>query len=154
MASEDAVGVSVERRGSSVEQPETSLSDEQVVISMEATPEQDAGSDGENPSEDTSDSGDAFDNGGRVKIGAEAAVAGVSYDFSQSKVTKAHITYLESFTRYFPKGFTQPASVEFAPDPKEYELLCSKISSPLAFVDLRTRSSWIFYINFRCNCIS
>jgi hypothetical protein len=104
MALEDAIGVSVERRGSSVEQPETSLSDEQVVISMEATPEQDAGSDGENPSEDTSDSGDAFDNGGRVKIGAEAAVAGVSYDFSQSKVTGPyHLS--RKFHSLLSKGF-------------------------------------------------
>jgi hypothetical protein len=81
MASEDSGNVSVGRRGSSAEQPDTSLVDDQVIPSMEATSEQDAMSDEENPSEDTGDSENAFDDGSRVKIGAEAALAGVIFDF-------------------------------------------------------------------------
>jgi hypothetical protein len=86
---------------------------------MEATSEQDVGSDEENPSRDTSDSKNASDNGCRVKIGEEAALVGLSYDFRQSKVTRAHITSLMNSTRYFPKGFARPLEVESNPDPGE-----------------------------------
>jgi hypothetical protein len=40
-----------------------------------------------------------------VKIGVEAALAGMSYDFGQSKVTRAYITPLKNFARYFLKLF-------------------------------------------------
>jgi hypothetical protein len=126
MASEDAAGVSTERTGSLAEQPKTSLADEQAVVSMEVTSEQDVGSDGESPSEDNSDSKDASDNVKHVKIGAEAALVDVSYDFGQSKVTKARITSLESYARYFPKGFTRPAGVESAANPREYKAVVFK----------------------------
>jgi hypothetical protein len=56
MASEDAGDVSVGHRGSSAEQLDTSLADDHNVALTEATSEQDAGSDEENLSEDTSDS--------------------------------------------------------------------------------------------------
>jgi hypothetical protein len=77
----------MEHRESSVEQPDASLDDVQAVASTEATSKQDAESDEENPSGDTGDSGSTSDNGGRMKIGAEAALAGMSYDFGQSKIT-------------------------------------------------------------------
>jgi hypothetical protein len=57
------------------------LAGDQVVTSMEASSEHDAGSDEENPSGDTGYSGNASDNGCHVKIGAEAALAVMSYDF-------------------------------------------------------------------------
>jgi hypothetical protein len=69
---------------------------------MEVASEQGAGSDRVDQSEGSGDSKTTSDNGGRVKIGAEAALASMSYDFGQSTVMKVHLASLESFTRYFP----------------------------------------------------
>jgi hypothetical protein len=46
----------------------------------------------------------ASDDSGCVKIGAEVALASMSYDFGQSKLTRAHITSLENSAHYFLKG--------------------------------------------------
>jgi hypothetical protein len=61
-----------------------------------------------------------------MKIGAEAGLAGMSSDFGWSKVTKAHHSSLQSFTRYFLKGFSRPPSVESAPNPQEDEVVVFK----------------------------
>jgi hypothetical protein len=61
-----------------------------------------------------------------VKIGVEAALAGMSYDFGQSKVTRARITSLKNFARYFLKLFAQTPSVESVPDPAENEAVVFK----------------------------
>jgi hypothetical protein len=103
-----------------------SLADDQVITSTEATSEQDAGSDEENPSVDTGDSGNASNGGSHVKIGADAALAGVSYDFVQLKVTRARITSLENSVRYSLKGFAWSPSVESVPTPKENEAVVLK----------------------------
>jgi hypothetical protein len=81
MALEDSGDVSAGRTGSSDEQPDTYLADDQVITLMEATSEQDVVSDEENPSGDTDDRGNTSDDGSRVKIGVEAALVGMSYDF-------------------------------------------------------------------------
>jgi hypothetical protein len=88
---------------------------------MKVTSDQDARSDEENTSKDTGDSGNTSDNGGYVKICAEAALAGISYDFGLSKVTISHITSLKKSARYFPKGFAWSPSVESVPAPQENE---------------------------------
>jgi hypothetical protein len=123
MASEDSGDVFLGRRGSSAELPDLSLADDQVIVPMEATSEQDVASDEENPCGDISDSRNASDDGSHVKIEAEAALAGVSYDFGQSIVIRAHITSLENSARYFPKGFARPPGMEFVLDPKENEVV-------------------------------
>jgi hypothetical protein len=64
-----------------------------------------------------------------VKIGAEATLAGVSYDLRQSTMTRARAMALESFTRYSPKGFARPPSTEFVPDPRENEAVIFEDSS-------------------------
>jgi hypothetical protein len=87
MASEDLGDVSVGRWGSSTEQLNMSLVDDQVLASVEATSEQDAAFDEENPTRDTGDSRNASDDGSCVKIGAKATLVDVSYDFRQSNVT-------------------------------------------------------------------
>jgi hypothetical protein len=74
-------------------------------------------------SEDTSDSGNVSDNGGRVKIAVETTLAGVSYDFWQSNVTRAHIRTLESSFRFFPKGFARPHGIESVLEPKQNEVV-------------------------------
>jgi hypothetical protein len=103
------------------EQLDTSLADDQVLAAMEVTSEQDVVSDEENPSRVTGDSGNASDGGSHVKIGAEAALSGVSYNFGWSTVMRARITSLENSARYFLKGFAPPPSMEFVSDPKENE---------------------------------
>jgi hypothetical protein len=105
-----------EHRLSSTKQLEASLADERVVVSMEAASEQGAGSDEENPSDSF-----ASDSGWHVKTRAKAALAGVSYDFRQSTMTKAHVTALESFACYFLKGFARPPGAESVLDHEENE---------------------------------
>jgi hypothetical protein len=117
MASDD------ERRKSLPEQPESSLSDEQVVVSTEAVSEQGAGCDGENPSDGFGGSENTSNSCSCVKIGVDAALAGMSYDFGQSTMMRARVTVLESFARYFSNGFTRPPGVESDQDPQENEVV-------------------------------
>jgi hypothetical protein len=63
---------------------------------------------------------------GRVKLMAEAALAGVSYDFRQLTMTKVHVMALESFARYFLKGFARSLAAESVPDPRENEAVVFK----------------------------
>jgi hypothetical protein len=121
MASDEALEASTEHRETSTEQLEESQGGQQVVISMEAASEQGVGSDQENQSEGSSDNETASGNGGRVKIGAEAALASVTYDFGQSTITKARIASLESFAYYFLKGCGRPPGAESILDPHENE---------------------------------
>jgi hypothetical protein len=154
MASEDAGDVSVGHRGSSAEQLDTSLADDHNVALTEATSEQDAGSDEENLSEDTSDSRNVSDNGTRVKIGAEAALIGLSYDFGQSKVTRVGIMSLQNSARYFLKRFPGRPVWSLFQILRKMRLLCLKTSLLLAFVYLCTRFFWKFCRNFTYSCVS
>jgi hypothetical protein len=61
-----------------------------------------------------------------VKIGAEDALAGISYDFGQSTITKAHIESLKSFAHYFLKGYGRPSGAESVLDPHENEAVVFK----------------------------
>jgi hypothetical protein len=53
-----------------------------------------------------------------VKIGAGAALAGMSFDFVWSKVMRSCVLGLESSSRFFPQGFAQPPGIESVPVPK------------------------------------
>jgi hypothetical protein len=88
---------------------------------MEVTSEPDAGSTKSEVSDDSGDSGNTSDNGSRVKIGVEAALAGRSFDFGPSKVMKGRISHLKSASCCFPKGFARPPGMESVPVPKEDE---------------------------------
>jgi hypothetical protein len=123
-----------EHQESSAEQLETSLADEQVIVSVK----QGVGSDGENPSDGSSDRKNVFDSDERVKIGAEVALASMSYDFRQLTMTKSHVTSLESFARYFLKGFARPPGRESILDPLENEVVMFEISLLLVSVYLHT----------------
>jgi hypothetical protein len=72
---------------------------------MEATLLHGAESDHESRSGDSRDSETAFDNFGRLKVLAAAALAGISYDFGLSGVMKARIRSMENYAHYFPKGY-------------------------------------------------
>jgi hypothetical protein len=123
MASEDTVIVSVEHKESSSERLDTSLAREDPATSTKVTSEPDAGSAKSKVSDDYGDSGNTSDNGSRAKIGGEDALAGISFDFGLLKVTKGHISDLESSSHYFPKGFARPPSKDSVPVPKQDEVV-------------------------------
>jgi hypothetical protein len=75
--------------------------DEEPIVSMEVTSELEARFEEGDASGDT---GYASDNGGSVKIGADAALTGISFDFGRSKVIKSRILDIESSSCFFPKG--------------------------------------------------
>jgi hypothetical protein len=58
------------------------------------------------------DSETASDNSRRSKVAAVAALAGISYDFGQSSVTKTRLTSMECHARYFLKGYNRPPGAE------------------------------------------
>jgi hypothetical protein len=145
----------MEHRESSTDQLDTTITDEQAIGSTEATSEWDATSKDDNESDDTSDSGNASDNGGHIKIGAEAVLASMSYDFGWSKVTRGRILDVKNSFHFLPKGFVRPRGVESVPVPKEKEAVgFEDFFSLLAFTYLRTLWFWIYFTNFVCNCIN
>jgi hypothetical protein len=95
-----------------------SLDDEQVLVSTEAVSEQGGGSDREDLSDSSGGSKNTSDSGSDMKIGVEATLVDVSYSFGQSIMMRACVTALESFARYFLKGFAQPPGTESVPDPR------------------------------------
>jgi hypothetical protein len=121
MASKHAATISTERRETSAEKPEESLVGEPEVVSTEVASEQGVGSDQENQSEGSGDSETASDDGECMKIGAVAALAGISYDFSQSTFLEARLAFFESVNHYFLKGYGQLPGVESVPNPQENE---------------------------------
>jgi hypothetical protein len=83
MASYEVLEAFAEHREASTEQSEESHEGQQAVFLMEATSENGAGSDQENRSDGSGGNETAFHNGGRVKIGAEATLGGIIYDFGK-----------------------------------------------------------------------
>jgi hypothetical protein len=100
---------------------DTTLTDEQAIASTEATSEWDAGSKDDKVSDDIGDTGNASNNGGHVKIGADTTLASVSYNFGQPKVMRGHISDLGNSSCFLLKGFAQPPGIESVPNPKENE---------------------------------
>jgi hypothetical protein len=103
MVSDEAPKISTEQRETSTEQPEESLTGQQMVASTEAALEHDVESDSESQSCDSGDCKTASDNS--VKVVAAAALAGISYDFAQSTITKICLGSLENNAHYFLKGY-------------------------------------------------
>jgi hypothetical protein len=56
-----------------------------------------------------------------VKVGAAVALAGISYDFGLSTVTRTRIVSLESYDRYFLKGHDRPPGSESVSNPRPDE---------------------------------
>jgi hypothetical protein len=121
IASDEVLKAFAEYKETSTEQLEEYQGGQQAVISTKAASEQGAGFDQGNQSKGFSSDETTSDNGVRVKIGVEAALAGIRYDFGQSAITKACIASLESFARYFPKGYGRAPGAESVPDPHENE---------------------------------
>jgi hypothetical protein len=71
----------------------------EVSLSLEAT------SDHESQPGDSEEGESGCDITTRLNVAAEAALVGVTYDFGQSTMTKAHHVSLGSNDHYFPKGY-------------------------------------------------
>jgi hypothetical protein len=117
MASNQAPETSTQPGETLAEQPEESLADQQVVVMMEVALMCSTESDHESQFGDSGDSETTFDNSRHLKVATTATLAGISYDFRQSSVTKTHLTSMESYAHYFPKGYNPPPSVESVPEP-------------------------------------
>jgi hypothetical protein len=96
----------------------------------------------------------ASDNSGHVKIGAEAALAGINYGFEKSGITKDCIASLENLAHYFLKGYGRAPGDKSVLDPHENEAVLFKDSLLLVSVCLRTQSFWIFCATSGYSCIS
>jgi hypothetical protein len=90
---------------------------------MEATSSRDAESNCESQSGESRDNETASDNSGHMKVAAVTALAGISYDFGQSLVTKTHLMSMESYARYFPKGHDRAPGAKFVPEPRANEVV-------------------------------
>jgi hypothetical protein len=137
MASDEVLAASADHREISTEKLEESLGGQQAVVLTEATSKQGARS---NQDDDET----ASDNSSRVKIGAEAALTGISYDFGKSGVTKARIASLENVTHYFQKDMTELLVQSLFRILMRTKWWYSKISLLPVSVCLRTQSFWIF----------
>jgi hypothetical protein len=105
IASDETPEISMQRKEASTEQRGRSLADRQMEASTEAASPLGVESDRESQSMDFGDSETASDNSGRVKVVATVALAGISYNFGLSSITKTCIGSMESYARYFPKGY-------------------------------------------------
>jgi hypothetical protein len=105
MASDEMPDIFVWHKEASTYQREESLVDQQREASTEAASPFGAESDRERKSGDSGGSETASDNSGCMKVAAVAALVGISFNFGQSNITKPHIGSMESYARYFPKGY-------------------------------------------------
>jgi hypothetical protein len=56
-----------------------------------------------------------------VKVAVVAALAGISYEFGQSNITKTQLGSTESYELYFPKGYGRPSGIESVLKPQMNE---------------------------------
>jgi hypothetical protein len=83
-------------------------------------------SDRESQSGGSEDSEIASDNSRRLKVAAMTVLAGISYDFGQSIVTKTRVMSMESYTCYFPKGYGRAPGAESMLEPRANEAVMFK----------------------------
>jgi hypothetical protein len=117
MPSDEVSEVSIEQSETSTDQPEESLVGRQMVTSTEVVSEQDVESDRGSQSGDSSDSEIASNNSTCLKVVVAAALAGISYYFGPSTITKARLGSLENNAHDFLKGYRRPPSAVSIPDP-------------------------------------
>jgi hypothetical protein len=68
-----------------------------------------------------------FDNFGCLKVMAATTLTRISYDFGPSGITKAHIGSMETYARYFPKGYDRGPIAESVPEPRVNEAVVFEI---------------------------
>jgi hypothetical protein len=108
MALDEVPKISAQQLDASMQQVEKSQSDQQKGALTETSSLCSADSDRESRSGDSGDSETASDNFGCLIVSVVAALAGISYDFGPSKVTKTRIGSIGSYARYFPKVYGRP----------------------------------------------
>jgi uncharacterized protein with von Willebrand factor type A (vWA) domain len=99
MPSDKTSKISTQHKEASTEQREESLVDQQREASTETASPHGA------KSNDSGHSETASNNSGHVKVATAAALAGISYDFGQSNITKTRIGSIENYAHYFSKGY-------------------------------------------------
>jgi hypothetical protein len=123
IASDKTLDISTQSKEASTEQREESLADQQREASTKAGSSHGVESVRESQSGDSEDSETASDNSGRLKVAAAVALAGISYDFGLSNIMTTHVGSMESYARYFPKGYGRPPGVESVPEPRANEVV-------------------------------
>jgi hypothetical protein len=123
IASDKTLDISTQSKEASTEQREESLADQQREASTKAGSSHGVESVRESQSGDSEDSETASDNSGRLKVAAAVALAGISYDFGLSNIMNTHVGSMESYARYFPKGYGRPPGVESVPEPRANEVV-------------------------------
>jgi hypothetical protein len=123
IASDKTLDISTQSKEASTEQREESLADQQREASTKAGSSHGVESVRESQSGDSGDSETASDNSGRLKVVAAVALAGISYDFGLSNIMNTHVESMESYARYFPKGYGRPPGVESVPEPRANEVV-------------------------------
>jgi hypothetical protein len=118
-SSYEVAEASTPQQEASTEQQEESLTDQQRGASTEAGSPCSAEIDRERQSGDSGDSETASNNSGHLKVSMVAALAGISYNFGPSKIMKTCIGSMESYARYFLKGYAPDAESE--PEPRVNE---------------------------------
>jgi hypothetical protein len=130
MGSDETPEISTQCKEASTEQREGSLEGQLREASTEAASPLGAESDPESQSGNSGDNETASDNSGHVKVATMAALVGISYDFGQSNIMKTRIGLMESYTRYFSKGYGQPPGVESIPVPRVNEVVIVGVIYP------------------------
>jgi hypothetical protein len=123
MASDETPEISAQPGETSADQLEESLVDQQVMTSTEAALTRGTESNRESQSRYSRDIETASDYSGLLKVASATTLARISYDFGQSSVTMTRLTSMENYTRYFPKGYSQPPGVASVPEPRVNETI-------------------------------
>jgi hypothetical protein len=154
MALEEALKVFVEQRETSTEQLAESLGGRQMVTSTEASPSRETASDHESQSRDSEDSETGSDTSTRLKVAAAATLAGITYDFRQSTMTKTCLESLRHHDHYFCKGFGRVPSTESVPQPWADEAIMFEDFFTAMLSMPHIRFLWTSCISSECNYIN
>jgi hypothetical protein len=94
------------------------------TISLEeVTSSRGADYDHERRSGDSEDSKIASYDSGHPKVAVAAALAGISYNFGLSGITKACVKSMENYACHFPKGYGRAPGTEFVSEPRANEAI-------------------------------
>jgi hypothetical protein len=154
MCLDDALKVSAEQKETSTEQLEDSLGGQQVVTSTDVSLSWEATSDHESQSRGSEDSESGSDTAMRLKAAAAPALAGVTYDFVQSTMTKTCLVSLGKHGHYFPRVMVGPLARALCLSLGRTKLSYSRISLPLGFSFPHIWFFWTFCVSFEYNYIS
>jgi hypothetical protein len=120
-----------------------------------------AESDCESQYDSSKDNKTTSDDSRCLKVSAKAALAGITYDFGPSGVTKARIGSMENYTRYFPKGYGHAPGAKLVSKPcanevvgfKDFFYSLAPHAAPSGTCGYSTQIfSSIASVDTKCNC--